>query len=94
MEHRGPQGRLRLFLGVAMRLIVLLLALLIVGFLVYRQIGVIPERSVDVPAAGSGPEAPRVPQRPQDLPAFERQMDQFMQDTADERRRQLDALDQ
>jgi hypothetical protein len=76
-----------------MRLIVLLVVLLIIGLLVHRQIGEIPDRSVDVPAAGSGPEVPRVPQRPQDLPVFERQMDQFMQDAGEERRRQLDAVD-
>jgi hypothetical protein len=77
-----------------MRLILMLAALLIVGLLVYRQIGEIPDRSMDVPAAGSGPEVPRVPQRPQDLPVFEEQMQQFMQDTGEQRRRQLDALEQ
>ena len=74
-----------------MRLILLLAAVLIVGLLLYWQIGGIPDRSIEVPAAGSGPEVPRVPQRPQDLPVFDEQMQQFMQDTGEQRRRQLEA---
>ncbi|MFO8003412.1 hypothetical protein [Thioalkalivibrio sp.] len=76
-----------------MRLILMLAALLIVGLLLYRQIGEVPDRALDVPAADSGAEVPRVPQRPQDLPVFEEQMHEFMQDAGEQRRRQLDALE-
>ena len=76
-----------------MRLILLLLALLIVGWLVYQQLAGVPERAVETPAGAAGVEVPRVPQRPEDLPAFEQQMQQFMHDSTEERRRQLDALE-
>lgn len=76
-----------------MRMIVILLALLVVGLLVYQQLGGLPDRSIDPVGGETGPEVPRVPQRPQDLPAFEQQMQQFMQDSAEERRQRLDALE-
>lgn len=76
-----------------MRLIVLLLALLIVGLLVHRQLAVAPAPSVELPGDGAAAEVPRVPQRPQDLPAFEQQLQQFMHDSAEERRRQLEPLE-
>ena len=76
-----------------MRLIVLLLALLIVGWLVYQQVAGVPERSIETPTGEAAVEVPRVPQRPQDLPAFEQQMQQFMHDSAEERRQRLDALE-
>ena len=76
-----------------MRMILLLLALLIVGLLVYQQLGGPPDRSIEVPDGGAASQAPRVPQRPQDLPAFEQDMQQFMQDSAEERRQRLDALE-
>ena len=76
-----------------MRMIVILLALLIVGLLVYQQLGGLPDRSIDPEDSETGTEVPRVPQRAQDLPAFEQQMQQFMQDSAEERRQRLDALE-
>ena len=76
-----------------MRMIVILLALLIVGLLVYQQLGGLPSRTIDPVDDETGPEVPRVPQRPQDLPAFEQQKHQFMQDSAEERRQRLDALE-
>jgi hypothetical protein len=76
-----------------MRMIVILLALLIVGLLVYQQLGGLPDRSIDPAGSETGTEVPRVPQRAQDLPAFEQQMQQFMQDSAEERRQRLDALE-
>ncbi len=76
-----------------MRMILLLLALLIVGLLVYQQLGGLPERSIEPPEGEAASQAPRVPQHPQDLPAFERDMQQFMQDSAEERRQRLDALE-
>lgn len=75
-----------------MRLIVLLLVLLIVGWLVHRQLAVAPAPPVELPGNGAS-EVPRVPQRPQDLPAFEQQLQQFMHDSAAERRRELEALE-
>jgi hypothetical protein len=76
-----------------MRMILILLALLIVGLLVHQQLGGLPDRSLEPPGGDAAAEVPRVPQRPQDLPAFEQQMQQFMQDSAEERRQRLDALE-
>lgn len=76
-----------------MRLIVILLALLIVGLLAYQQLGGLPDRSIEPVGGEADAQVPRVPQRPQDLPVFEQQMQQFMQDSAEERRQRLDALE-
>ncbi|MFO8154025.1 hypothetical protein [Thioalkalivibrio sp.] len=76
-----------------MRMILMLLALLIVGLLVYRQLGGLSDRPSAAPDGATESQAPRVPQRPQDLPAFEQEMQQFMEDSAQERRQQLDALE-
>jgi len=73
-----------------MRLVVILLALAIVGFLVYGQIGKVWVPPDDLPDTGSGVEAPRVPQRVQELPAFEGQMERFMDATHEERQRRLE----
>jgi hypothetical protein len=73
-----------------MRLILILLALAIVGFLVYGQIGKVRVPPDDLPDTGSGVEAPRVPQRIEELPAFEGQMERYMDATHEERRRRLE----
>lgn len=76
-----------------MRLILMLAALLLVGLLLYRQIGEVQESPKVIPSDNTHREAPRVPQRIQDVPAFEQQMQGFMLETGEHRRRQIDALE-
>lgn len=66
----------------------MLLSLLIVGLLVYRQLEGGPS-----PTAGEAGErvgAPRVPTNPDQLPAFERQMNEYVDDQAAERARAIE----
>ena len=80
-----------------MRLVVLLLALLVVGLLVARQLG-----GGGAPAQVQKPEAisdvavpavPAVPTRHQDLPGFERQVEGYVNDLAAERAKQLEQVE-
>jgi hypothetical protein len=76
-----------------MRLVVLLLALLVVGLLVARQLGGGAPAQVQKPAAVSDvavPTVPAVPRRLQDVPGFERQVEGYVNDLAAERARQLE----
>ncbi len=76
-----------------MRLILMLTALLLVGLLLYRQLGDVQDSPAITPTSDTHLEVPRVPQRVQDVPAFEQQMQNFMLETSEERRRQIDALE-
>lgn len=70
-----------------MKMIGLLLALLVVGWLVYGQLNVIappPAASNDVNGA------PRVPATPQQLQQFDQDINQFVTDSAAERARQIE----
>lgn len=70
-----------------MKIISLLIALLMVGWLVYGQLNVIappPAASDDV----SG--APPVPATPQQLQQFDQDINQFVTDSAAERARQIE----
>lgn len=76
-----------------MRLVVLLLALLVVGLLVARQLGGGSPAQVQKPEAISDvavPTVPAVPTRPQDVPGFERQVEGYVNDLAAERAKQLE----
>lgn len=76
-----------------MRLVVVLLALLVVGLLVARQLGGGSPAQVQKPEALSDvavPGMPAVPTRPQDVPGFERQVESYVNDLADERAKQLE----
>jgi hypothetical protein len=71
-----------------MRIVLLLIAAAVIGLTLTRWLGEPPARELPetpVPAA-----APAVPTRPQDLPQFERELNRFMEDAAEERRRQID----
>ena len=77
-----------------MRLVAVLLALLVVGLLVARQLGgggspaqvQKPEAISDVAV----PAMPTVPTKPQDLPQFEKQVEGYVNDLAAERAKQLE----
>lgn len=73
-----------------MRLIVILIALLLVSYAIYQQIG--PERPSRAPAVETDPaiQAPRIPQRVEDLRTFEPRMQQFMDESAEKRQRRLE----
>ena len=76
-----------------MRLVVLLLALLVVGLLVARQLGGDAPAQVQKPEAISDvavPAVPAVPTRHQDVPGFERQVEGYVNDLAAERAKQLE----
>lgn len=73
-----------------MRLIIILLALMATGFLVMQTL-----RAPDHPTAEprpdtSGGTVPRVPQRPQDLPRFEQEINQFVDQASRDRLRDAD----
>ena len=68
-----------------MRLIVMLIALLIVGFLIYKQMG---SGSVQPPKeaqAIAGSNAPKVPTNPNELNQFGTQMNEYMNKVAEDR---------
>ena len=76
-----------------MRIVVMLLALLVVGLLVARQLGGGAPAQVQKPEAISDvavPAVPAVPTRPQDVPGFERQVEGYVNDLAAERAKQLE----
>jgi len=73
-----------------MRMMVVLLALLVVGLLVARQLGDGPPAQVEKPAATLDAAVPAVPVRPQDVPGFERQVEGYVKDLAAERAQQME----
>ncbi|MBQ0919921.1 hypothetical protein KBW71_15900 [Hydrogenophaga aromaticivorans] len=76
-----------------MRMVALLVALLVVGLLVARQLGGGSPAQVQKPDAISDvavPAVPAVPTRPQDVPGFERQVEGYVNDLAAERAKQLE----
>ena len=73
-----------------MRLVVVLLAVLVVGLLVARQLGGGAPAQVQKPEAISDVAMPAVPTRPQDVPGFERQVEGYVNDLAAERAKQLE----
>ena len=73
-----------------MRLVGVLLALLVVGLLVARQLGGGSPAQVEKPAALSDVAVPAMPVRPQDVPGFERQVEGYVNDLAAERAQQLE----
>lgn len=79
-----------------MRIIVILLALLAVGFLISRQLdtGSGSTAEIEKAAEGAGMDVPRVPSRPQDVQGFEQDMNKFMNDAAAERAKQIEQAEQ
>jgi hypothetical protein len=71
-------------------MVALLLALLVVGLLVARQLDGGAPAQVQKPEAISDMAVPAVPVRPQDVPGFERQVEGYVNDLAAERAKQLE----
>ena len=76
-----------------MRLIALLLSLLILGLLVYRQLQGGPGRDAPAERNGERAGAPRVPTTPSQLPAFEQQMNDYADEQAAQRAAAIEAAE-
>ena len=72
-----------------MRIVLLLIVLAVIGLTLARWLGQ-PPKTAPVPPAATTPAAPAAPTRPQDLKAFEQDVNRFMQDAASQRRREVD----
>lgn len=73
-----------------MRLIILLAALLIVGLLIYRQVGTSSPYKSEELKASSVDNAPQVPVQPQDVQQFGQDMNKYLNDAAAEKLKQID----
>lgn len=72
-----------------MRMIVMLVGLLLVGFIISKQLQS-PSDTETAQQATSGSELPNVPTRPQDVPQFEQDINSFINQTNEEQTRQID----
>ena len=70
-----------------MRIVLLLIMLAVIGLTLVRWLGQPPRTAPPPPEAAA---APAVPTRPQDLKAFEQDLNRFIQDAASQRRREAD----
>ena len=77
-----------------MRIVLVLVALLIVGLLVFKQMDKAGQARHDMPEVTEGVAAPVVPTKPQDVQTFGQDVNQFMDDAATERARQMDKVEQ
>ena len=73
-----------------MRIIVLLIALLVVGLLMYRQLELGPPEKIENLEGNIGNRVPRVPARPQDINLLDRQINRFVIDAASDRAKQIE----
>ena len=71
-----------------MRLIVMLVALLIVGLLIYKQMAPV-EKPQDVQATAA-PDAPKIPTNPNDVKKFGDQMNEYVQSESARRAAELE----
>lgn len=74
-----------------MRLIAVLVTLLIVGLLVQKQLGGDNAEYPDSALESSREGTPRVPTNPGQLPAFEKQLNEFVDDEAARRASEMEA---
>lgn len=78
-----------------MRLIFLLLALLIIGMLIYNQLGKKEVLDPNAISTESKVEAPKIPTSPKDLQKFKKDMNQYMKDVSENRAKEMEeALNQ
>ena len=77
-----------------MRLISLLLALLLIGFLVIKQLDSSSSNNkIEEVLKSEDINAPKVPSSPKDLREFDEDINKFIQDNADKRAEELDKLE-
>ncbi len=68
-----------------MRLVILLLVLAVIGMTLVQMLNHKPPAPAIQQETSSNPATPTVPTRPQDLKAFERDMNRLIQDAANQR---------
>ncbi len=68
-----------------MRLVIILIALLLVGLLVYKQIGPREVQQSEALKELSNSSAPKVPTTPDDVKEFGTQMNEYMNEEAEKR---------
>ena len=74
-----------------MRLISLLIVLLLTGLLIMKQLNLSSSDTVSQEVvSGEGVTVPQVPASPKDVKQFEEDMKKFMQDTVDQRSKELE----
>ena len=73
-----------------MRMIILLAALAVIGLLVAKQMGPADPPPASRQVATEMPEPPEVPATVNEVPPFEAQMNDFMQDAARQRQQAVD----
>ncbi len=73
-----------------MRLIALLLVMLVILFVVYKQTGDVSNTQVMNTPKSYGVNIPEAPSNPQDLQKFKGQMNDFIQDAAEDRKRKIE----
>ncbi|TVZ40960.1 hypothetical protein P886_0296 [Alteromonadaceae bacterium 2753L.S.0a.02] len=72
-----------------MRLIILLLAVVIIGLIVSKQLSSGKPQDSGQTDTTSSIDTPKVPSAPQDVPKFEKQINEFMIDAAAERDKKM-----
>ncbi|HET8705723.1 MAG TPA: hypothetical protein VFM46_05405 [Pseudomonadales bacterium] len=72
-----------------MRMIVVLIALLIVGLLINKQIEK-SETNAKASAENTAINVPKVPTKPQDVQAFSKDMNQFVEGAAAEQKKEIE----
>ncbi|MCG9697397.1 hypothetical protein [Shewanella sp. Isolate11] len=74
-----------------MRMIGMLLALLIIGMLIYKQLGQgtqLSQQAAEINEASTG-NVPKVPVNPNEIEQFDKDMNQFMKEEAEKREKAL-----
>ena len=75
--------------AIATRILLLLVVLAVIGLTLARWLGQ-PPPTMRVPPPADSTATPAAPTRPQDLKAFEQDLNRLMQDAASQRRRETD----
>jgi|GEM_PF-5827077 len=72
-----------------MRLLTLVIAVLIISLLLYKQLGNKP-KDESPPEDSTSVRAPKIPHNPKDIRSFEGEINDFVKDAADERAKLLE----
>ena len=73
-----------------MRIVLLLIVLAIIGLTLARWLSQPPPKTTPTSPVATTPTTPAVPTRPQDLKAFEQDLNRFLQDATTQRGHQAD----
>ncbi len=75
-----------------MKFISLLITALIVGALVYQQLNTTNTTSPSIAEEQSSPQQPKIPVAPKDVPQFEKDVNQYVDEISDKRKAQLEEM--